>query len=257
VSKIIQRVASAFLYVSAGLFTAAPASAGEINMAVANSTCETIKNVGKLFEQRTGTTINYLCKSSGRIAKALHGGSITADIYISASLEWMEYMFDNGMVKPENVTSPWGNTLVVASRKDSPLEISEWEELASNKVNTILIGDPGTAPFGRYAKQSLEFSGLWERVRGKIETKKHITLLADTLADADDITVGILFASNVTDKHKKIYSIDESWHIPIRYYMAPVKDAATNPSVVDYLDFIQGKESAEIFRSAGFKLDEQ
>lgn len=233
------------------------ASAVELNLAVANSTCGAIQQVGKLYEQRTGTKINYLCKSSGRLAKGLNGDTVDADIYISANRKWMDYMLERGLVVPEKVTSPWGNELVVAVPENSPLELTSWDDLAGNDVKTILIGDPGTAPFGRYAKEALEHTGLWKNVRQKIETKKHITLLAEILSVSDVNTVGILFLSNTTDKHRIVYRVDPSSHSPIRYYMAPLSNAENKDEVLAMLEYIQGPEAKEIFRNSGFKVDIQ
>ena len=169
----------------------------------------------------------------------------------------MDYMIKNSLVQADQVTSPWGNELVVATRKDSNLKISDWAELASVKVKSILIGDPGTAPFGRYAKQAMKSTGIWGNVRNKIKTKKHITLLAETLADSDANTVGILFASNISEKHRVIYRVNTSWHSPIRYYMAPIKNTTHNENINYLLKFIQGSEAREIFREAKFKVDKQ
>ena len=229
--------------------------ADDLTLAVANSTCNATKKIGAIFEKQQHVQINYLCKSSGRLAKGLRGGSITADIYISANRKWMDYMLDSDLITPEQVTSTWGNKLVVATRNDSDLELAQWDELTSDKIKTILIGDPGTAPFGRYAKEALQSTGLWLRTRNKIETKKHITLLADILAQSDKNTVGILFLSNITDKLRIIYTIDKSWHSPIRYYMAPVGKAANQRQVTELLDFIQGPEGQEIFREQGFLIN--
>jgi len=231
--------------------------ASELNLAVANSTCSAIKKVGQLFEQRNSTSINYICKSSGRLAKGLNGNTITADIYISANRKWMDYMIENRLVEGDDVISPWGNKLVVATKKDSQLQISEWSMLTSNEVRKILIGDPGTAPFGRYAKEALQSTDIWEKVKYKIETKKHITLLAETLADSDVNTVGILFASNITARLRKIYAVNNAWHSPIRYYMAPIKGSDKKDEVLALLEFIQESKAQEIFRAAEFKVDAQ
>lgn len=229
-------------------------SAGTINLAVANSTCTAIKQVGDEYAKRTGTVINYICKSSGRLAKGLNGSTIKADIYISANRKWMDYMLGHGLIDRNKVTSPWGNELVVATPASSPLVFKEWEALTGKDVQTILIGDPGTAPFGRYAKEALMHTSLWDDVRIKIITKKHITLVSDTLAESDANTVGILFMSNITDKHKLLFRVDSSWHTPIRYYMGPLEHAANKPEVVGLLNYIQESDSVEVFRLAGFKV---
>ena len=228
--------------------------ARELTLAVANSTCATIQQVGMRFAEQHGVTINYLCKSSGLLAKGLRGGAINADIYLSANRHWMDYMIDGGMIDPARVTNPWGNTLVVATRADSKLFLDNWDDLASDKVKGILIGDPGTAPFGRYAKEAMESTGVWESVRGKITTEKHISLLAETLRQADANTVGILFKTNVIDGLKTLYTVDESWHTPIRYYIAPLGTAAEDTLVRDLLTFIHGTTAQGIFRDAGFRL---
>lgn len=245
------------LICATGFVSITTAHASELNLAVANSTCSAIKKVGQIFAKRNDIAINYICKSSGRLAKGLNGRSIKADIYVSANRKWMDYMIKNGLVNAAKVTSPWGNELVVATRKDSQLKITDWTELSSEKVKAILIGDPGTAPFGRYAKQAMQSTGIWEKVKNKIETKKHITLLAETLAEADANTVGVLFASNVNEKHREIYSVNTSWHPSIRYYMAPIEKTVKNEKLDLLLRFIQGSEVREVFRSKGFKVDKQ
>jgi molybdate transport system substrate-binding protein len=230
-------------------------SAETINLAVANSTCMAIKQVGDDYTKRTGTAINYICKSSGRLAKGLNGNTIKADIYISANRKWMDYMLEHGLIDEKNITSPWGNELVVAAPASSPLTLKEWEALTGEDVQTILIGDPGTAPFGRYAKEALKNTSLWNNVRVKIITKKHITLLADTLAESDANTVGILFMSNITDKHKLLLRVDSAWHSPIRYFMGPLGNATDRPEVAGLVNFIQESASIEVFRLAGFKVN--
>ena len=241
------------------VFLACPilAFAGEtLNLAVANSTCTAIKQVGEQFaQQHTDIAINYICKSSGRLAKGLNGETIQADIYISANKKWMDFMLDHDLVDADHVTSPWGNELVVAAPASSTLHMNAWKDLAEEEIRVMLLGDPGTAPFGRYAKEALQHTGLWDSVRIKVVTKKHITLLAETLAQADPGTVGILFKSNVTDEHRVLHSVDASWHSPIRYFIGPVGNASERPLVMDFLTFIQSTESREIFRANGFKLD--
>ena len=118
-----------------------------------------------------------------------------------------------------------------------------------------MIGDPGSAPFGRYAKQAMQNSQIWTDVKKKIKTKKHITLLADTLVHSDSATVGILFSTNVnSDKLKIIYTIDKRLHSPIRYYLAPLKDSLKPLQVDKFLKFLQGSIADKIFRDAGFML---
>lgn len=230
------------------------APAATLNLAVADSTCDAMKQAGELYSAKNPVQFNFICKSSGLLAKGLRGGALNADIFVSADREWMDFAVDNGLVAPEQVVSPWGNSLVVASAKGNGLRLSNWQDLASDKVSAILIGDPGTAPFGRYAKQALESSGLWDRVKKKIETRKNISLLAESLESANASTVGLLFKTHLTGQLRTLLTVDRDWHPPIRYYLAPVKASASQAETARFIRFIQGKEARAVFRSEGFEL---
>lgn len=238
------------------MFSCPPAQAIELGLAVADSTCEPMQKLGEMYGARNAAHFSYLCKSSGLLAKGLRGGALKADIFVSADREWMDFAIDNGLVAPDQVTTPWGNALVVASAKGSPLRLANWQDLASDKVASILIGDPGTAPFGRYAKQALEASGLWDRVKHKIETRKNISLLAESLASADAATVGILFKTHLTGRLRELHPVDKTWHAPVRYYVAPLKASAGEPEVARFLKFMQSQPAKAVFQAEGFDLSD-
>lgn len=229
-------------------------NANGLTVAAANSTCDVMKKIGLLYQQRQEININFICKSSGRLAKGIIGRAIKADIFISANKKWMDYTIDGNAVDAMSVVSPWGNSLVVAAPENSMLELQQWSGLESSNIQTIMIGDPGTAPFGRYAKQSLEMTGIWKKVRKKIQTKKHITLLAETLAISDAHTVGILFRTNVNDDLKVIYGIDESWHKPIRYYMAPINKTINKTQAESFLLYLRSSDVKDLLEVSGFAV---
>ena len=228
------------------------AGAAELTVAAANSTCGVMREVGALFTAREGVAVHYLCKSSGRLAKGLKGRAIEADLFLSANRRWMQYMEEAGMVEVERVESPWSNSLVVAADEGSPLRLDDWREVAEPKVARVMIGDPGTAPFGRYAKQAMEAAEVWRETRGKIETKKHISLLASALTEAEEGSVGFLYRTNVIDGLRVLAAVEPSWHDPIRYYLAPVGEAAARPEVAAFLELLRGDEAGERFVAAGF-----
>jgi len=248
---------SCLILLSAFLLMVSPVSkASGLTVAAANSICNVMKKVGVLYQQQQGINIDLICKSSGRLAKGMVGRAITADIYISANKRWMDYMVKGGAVEAESVTSPWGNSLVVAVPRNSALELEKWSDLQLSNIKVVMIGDPGTAPFGRHAKQALETTGIWKNVRKKIQTKKHISLLAETLAVSDAHTVGILFITNVSDDLKVIYTIDDSLHKPIRYYMAPTRETENKSQADSFLHFLRSGQVNDLLETSGFVLVE-
>lgn len=243
---------SLFLLIATAFFQMV--QAGELKLALANSTCDAMEKAGNLYRANHPVKLTYICKSSGLLAKGLRGAALNADIFLSADQEWMNFAVENGLVASDRVLSPWGNALVVAAPKNSPLQQLDWQELDSDKVSAILIGDPSNAPFGRYAKEALEASGLWERVKDKIQTRKNIELLAESLASSSPSTVGILFKTNLTEKLRQLHAVNKSLHKPIRYYMAPLKASADHAEVVGFLKFMQSKAVRDIFQAEGYEM---
>lgn len=234
------------------LFHFSYAQAGELTLALANSTCDPMKKVEDLYRASHPTRLTYLCKSSGMLAKGLRGGALQADLFISADREWMDFAIENGLVAPDTISSRWSNSLVVATSKSSPMQGLGWRDMASDKVTTILIGDPSTTPFGRSAKEALEASGVWDRVKHKIQTRKHVELVATTLATSDPGTVGILLKTNMTDQLRLLHTVEPTLHKPIRYYMAPLKASTKKAEVMAFLAFMQSKAVEDIFQAEGF-----
>lgn len=241
-----------FLFIATAFFS--QARAGELTLALANSTCEAMSKVEVLYRVSHPVRFTSICKSSGLLAKGLRGGALKADIFVSADREWMDFAVENDLVAADQVTASWGNSLIVATPKNSPLHRFDWQDLASDQITAILIGDPSTAPFGRHAKEALEASGLWDRVKHKIQTRKHIELLADSLAASSPGTVGILFKTHLTDQLRQLHVVDKSLHKSIRYYMAPLKASAGNAEVVAFLKFMQSKAVRNIFLAEGFDV---
>ena len=225
-----------------------------MKLALANSTCDAMEKVIDLYRANNPVKFTLTCKSSGLLAKGLRGGALNADLFVSADREWMDFVVESGLVAADQVSSPWGNALVVAVPKNSPIYVLDWQDLSSDKITVILIGDPSTAPFGRYAKEALEASGLWDWVKHKIQTRKNIELLADSLGTSSASTVGILFKTNLTDQLRQLHSVQENLHSPIRYYMAPLKASAGNAEVTGFLKFMQSNAVKDIFKAEGYDV---
>jgi molybdate transport system substrate-binding protein len=224
----------------------------ELVIAVANSTCTTMQRVSELFNRQTGVRVITICKSSGRLAKGLCGKSIKADFYVSANRAWMDYLIKAGLIEQDKISSPWSNSLVVAVPRKSEIALNSLRDLASPQIRKIIIGDPGTAPFGRYAKQALQNVGVWNLVRKKIGTKKHITLAARTVSVAKPGTIGILFRTNLGESLRTALRIPEDLHEPIRYFAGPLSTSADRAEVGAFSQFLTTPTAKQIFAIAGF-----
>ena len=77
-----------------------------------------LDNVNAAWKADTGkeATISYAASSA--LAKQIEGGA-PADIFISADLDWMKYLSDKKLTKPDTEVKLLGNRIVLVAPKDS------------------------------------------------------------------------------------------------------------------------------------------
>ena len=109
VAKVLMTVLGVFMLSSA-------ADAAEINLSVAASLREVINELSTAFARKNpGVTFIKNYGASGSLAKQLENGA-PADIFISANLEWMEYLKQRKLVDNRSITTFAYNELVFAGK---------------------------------------------------------------------------------------------------------------------------------------------
>jgi len=236
------------------IFMDSAASAATVHVAVADSMCAVMHATGEAFSKQTEIPVKLTCKSSGMLFDGIRAGVIKADYYICANRSWMEKAVKAGLINQAKVKSPWGNNLVVAALQQSPLVIQSLDDLSSDTVKKVIIGDPGKAPFGRYAKEALIKAGLWSKVREKTVSRKKISLAIEMLEGEDVSTVAFLYASNLTDKLRAVFVIPGTTHESIRYFVAPLKTSEKKAELTEFMAFLQKKETSQRIIDSGIQV---
>jgi len=183
--------------------------------------------------------------------EGMRAGVIKADLYICANRSWMHKAVKADLIDQSKIKSPWGNQLVIAALRQSPLTIYSLDDLISEKVEKVIIGDPGKAPFGRYAKEALQKAGLWSKVKQKTVSRKKISLAIEMLEREDVSTVAFLYASNLTEKLRAVFVIPETNHESIRYFVAPLKTSEEKTELTEFMAFLENRETSQRIKDSG------
>src|SRR6185312_12749793 len=108
-----------------------------------------------------------------------------ADIFISADLDWMDYLAKKNLIQLETRANLLGNQLVLIAPANSTIQlgIAPNFPLAQALGNgRLAIADPSGVPAGKYGKAALEALGVWSSV-------------ADKLAPAENVRATLLLVS--------------------------------------------------------------
>jgi molybdate transport system substrate-binding protein len=111
-------VATAFLAMLAVLGTPPAASAADIIVFAAASLKEALDDATRVYDSQTGDIVKISYAASSTLAKQIESGA-PADMFISADLDWMDYLQQRNLIQPTTRKNLLGNKLVIVAPADA------------------------------------------------------------------------------------------------------------------------------------------
>jgi len=212
------------LFVSLALAGPAPLAA-TITVFAAASLKEALDAQAKQFEARTGDKLVVSYAASNALAKQIESGA-PADVFISADLDWMDYLDTRMLLAPKSRIELLRNRLVLVAPADSniTLPIAPGFPLAGALgTQRLAIANPDSVPAGKYAKGALQSLGVWDAVAGKVARTENVRA-ALVLVARGEAPLGIVYATDAAaePKVRVVGTFAESTHPPIVYPAAMV-----------------------------------
>src|SRR5215472_6912692 len=140
----------------AGLTAPSGSSAQSFTVFAAASLKEALDEQTERFEADAGQHVTVAYGASSALAKQIEAGAPAA-IFVSADLDWMNYLEQRSLLAPGSRVNLLGNSLVlIASAKSSAsLKIAPGFELTrALGAERLAIANPESVPAGKYAKQA-------------------------------------------------------------------------------------------------------
>lgn len=244
----------------------------ELQVFAANSLEKALPEVQALYTEQTGVTFaDTQFKASGDLVAQLEGGA-SADILITASTGTMDKAVVGGFVAEGAATNMFVNDLVVVAGTDSTITISKLEDLASDAITSIAIGDPNVVPAGKYAVQALESAGLCttktaddgtitvtydKSIAKKINDGADKVGTVASYVNEGQCDVGLVYTSDLYryEGIKSIFTTPADSHKDILYPGAAIADSANADAAAEFLDFcLNNADAQKIWQQYGFEL---
>ena len=234
-----------------------------IVFATASST-DVMREAGRRFEASTGTRVQFNFAASSTLAQQIRSGA-PADIFLSASVEWMDHVERSGGLTAGSRIDLLGNRLVLIAPVGDEfggefggvfeVDISAEIDVAAHLpgVQRIAMGDPAHVPAGRYARSALETLGWWSawepRIIPTVDTRAALRLV-----EIGEVDAGVVFATDAARSQRVsiIAAFPPGTHEPIVYPAAIC--AGAHPQAAAFLLFLQQDAMIEFFEQAGFTV---
>jgi molybdate transport system substrate-binding protein len=212
--------------------------------------------VAAAWKANGGKTVSIVYASSAVLAKQIEQGA-PADIFISADLQWMDYLDKAKLIRAGTRRNLLGNQLVLIepSDADSKVKIAQGFDLAGAAGDgKIAVCAIDSCPGGIYAKEALEKLGVFETVEPKLAQADNIRN-ALTFVARGEARFGIVYKTdaNAEPKVKLVGTFPASSHSPIVYPVALVA-ASKNPDAASFLAYLSSQAATKIFTGQGFEI---
>lgn len=208
------------------------------------------------WKKDTGKSATISYAASSTLARQIEQGA-PADVFISADLEWMDWIQQRKLNKPETRQTLLGNTLVLIAPLDSTAKVKLASGFDLGGVlgnNRLSVGQVNSVPAGKYAKEALQNLGIWTGVENKLAQSESVrTALA--LVARGEAPLGIVYATDAKaePKVKVIDTFPTSSHTPILYPVA-LTASSTNPDAAAFVAMLRTPAAAARFTAEGFTI---
>ncbi|MBC16928.1 MAG: molybdate ABC transporter substrate-binding protein [Desulfovibrio sp.] len=237
------------------MVTAVPATshARELIVSAAASLTDAFSDIEPAFEaQHPGVNVIMNFASSGALYRQIQQGA-PVDVYASANPKWMKKAVSKGFADESAVVVFARNSLVLATPKDNPANVTSVDDLKENGVQSIGIGTPETVPAGQYAKEALDTMKLYDALTTKMIYAESVRQVLDYLSRGE-VDCGFVYRTDAVKADDTVSIITEiPLKAPVSYPIASLKNAEESKLAEDFVAFVQSEAGIKLLEGRGFK----
>jgi len=194
--------------------------------------------------------------SSSALAKQIEQGA-PADLFISADLDWMDYVAKKNLIQADTRVNLLGNKIVLIAPRDSKVTVDVKQGFDLAKAlngGKLAMGNVDAVPAGKYGKAALEKLGAWDGVKDKVAQADNVRA-ALVLVARGEAPLGIVYATDAAAEPnvKIVGTFPDNSHPPILYPVALTKDAKS-ADAKPFLDYLKSLKARPSFEKQGFTV---
>jgi molybdate transport system substrate-binding protein len=209
-----------------------------VTISVAASLTDGIEKIAKNYTRDTGIEVRINLGASGSLRRQMEEGA-PVDFIFLASKNHIDHLVKEKIID-ENKHLLENTLVVVGDNKIDNLKGMD---------GLLAMGDPDFVPAGRYGREALVSSGLWDNLQGKILFTKDVRS-ALFYVKIGEVDYSIVYRTDaILLKDKEIYYIDDDLHSQIIYASGVKIGSVPGKKFSNYLI-----KNIEIFEKYGFKV---
>ncbi|MCU0903380.1 MAG: molybdate ABC transporter substrate-binding protein [Tabrizicola sp.] len=240
------------LLAALALIMSATTAVADVTVFAAASLKTALDEIAADVMEQTGIPVTVAYGGSPALARQIAEGA-PADIFLSASAQWMDDLADKALIQPDSRRDVLGNRLVlIGPAGAAPVTVDATLDLAARlgggKLSMAFVD---SVPAGQYGKEALETLGLWASVEPSVVQSENVRAALQLVA-LGEAPLGIVYASDAVAEPgvAVIGTFPETSHRPIVYPGALT--LAASAEAADFLTALGQPEAMAVFVANGF-----
>lgn len=235
----------------------------DLTVFAAASMTESLTEVKAEFEKENpDLNLIFNFDSSGTLKSQIAEGA-RCDVFISAASKQMDELdptsdkWDSDVeIDSDSRLDLLENEVTLAIKEDSKKDIKSFEDLNSDLVGTIALGN-ADVPVGQYSESILKNMGIWDDIQNKVSFASNVKEVTSWISEGA-VDCGIIYSTDAKASSLKIVAkADPSLQDKkVIYPAAILKDSPNRDDAYKFLSFLNGDKASEIFEKYGFKKAE-
>lgn len=201
-----------------------------------------------------GQVVRVSYASSAVLAKQIEQGAPAA-LFISADLDWMDYITARNLIVPQSRVNLLSNELVLVGPKgtNQPVQIEPGFDLtALLKGGRLAMGLTRSVPAGKYGKAALEALGLWGQVAARLAEVENVRVAVELVARGE-AAAGIVYKSDaIAEPRVGIIATFPKGSYPPIIYPAAVINGPSVDAAAGFFSFLVSAIAKAEFSKQGF-----
>ncbi len=225
----------------------------ELHVSAAASLTNAMNELAELYaKDNPNVKIIFNFGSSGALQQAIENGGET-DLFFSAAQKQMNALDEKGELAEGTRRDLLRNEVVLIVPNDSDKNISDFNDVATDKVEKIALGEPKGVPVGQYSEEIFTALNILDTVKAKAVYGSDVRqVLAWT--ESGEVDCGVVYATDaaISNKVKVICAAPEDSHKPVIYPVAAIKSSKNLDDAKKFLDFTGSDAAKKVFAKYGF-----
>ena len=225
----------------------------ELTILAAASLTDVCNEIKANYEaEHKNVTLHFSYGGSGALQTQIEEGA-PADVFISAATKQMTALDEQGLMDSSSIVQLLENKVVLIVPADSDIDLNAFEEVATDKVTMIGLGEPGSVPVGQYSEEIYTTLNLLEQVKAKANYGSDVRTVLSWV-ETGAVDCGIVYATDAytTDQVKIVAEAPEGSCKKVIYPAGVVKSSENPEAAAEFMAYLQGEETLALFESYGF-----